>query len=68
MRFLSGTISFAPLDIDGNPVPQCPTIVSTQPIVSDPATCGAPVATETETGKGTTSVRFTQTATVTINA
>ncbi|KAL2067250.1 hypothetical protein VTL71DRAFT_1674 [Oculimacula yallundae] len=69
-----GTISFTPLDTNGAPVPQCPTIVSTQPIVEDPSTCGVSsvsetaTATATTTGKATTSVRFTQTATVTINA
>ncbi|KAK0102998.1 hypothetical protein ONS95_000818 [Cadophora gregata] len=60
-----GTISFTPLDTEGNPLPQCPTVVSTQPVVTDPATCGDPEP--TTTGRGTTSVRFTQTSTVTIN-
>ncbi|CZS90632.1 uncharacterized protein RCO7_06825 [Rhynchosporium graminicola] len=74
-----GTISFTPLDLEGNVLTQCPTIQSTQPIVQDPAKCGlqtetmtvtqtaTETGTQTQTGKGTTSVRFTQTATVVIN-
>lgn len=38
---LGGSIGFEPLDINGNYLPNCPSVTSTQPIVTNTATCAS---------------------------